>query len=49
MKLQIKKRGDSKVVVLPTHLLKFHDLKEGDWIDMGDIKKINRKDFNHVN
>ena len=48
MKLQIKKRGDSKVIVLPSPFLNFHNLKEGDWLDMGDVVKVKREDFNNV-
>lgn len=41
---QVKKRGDSKVLILSKEFLKFHDLKEGDWIDISDIVKINKKE-----
>jgi len=44
MKTQIKKWGDSKVLVLSSDFLKFNNAKVGDWIDLSDcfycIRKI---------
>jgi len=39
MKTQIKKWGDSKVLILSKEFMKFHDLNEGDWVDIADIVK----------
>ena len=36
MKTQIKKWGDSNVLVLSPEFMKFHNAKIGDWIDLGD-------------
>ncbi len=36
---QIKKYGDSKVIVLSTEFLKFHKLDTDDWVDISDIVK----------
>lgn len=43
MKTQIKTRGDSKVIVLTKEFLKFHDLNEGDWVDISDIVKVDKE------
>ena len=40
MKTQIKKRGDSKIIVLSKEFLKFHDLNENNWVDLSDIIKV---------
>jgi len=37
---QIKKIGTSKGIIIPKEYLKFHKLKEGDWIDISDIIKV---------
>ena len=42
MKTQIKKWGDSKVIVLSPEFLKFHEIKEGDWLDISDAVKVNK-------
>lgn len=39
MKTQVKKSGNSLIIRLSPDFLKFHDLKEGDWIDISDIVK----------
>lgn len=39
MILEIKQRGDSKVIILPKDLLKYHDLKVGDFVDIADMVK----------
>ena len=43
MKTQIKTWGDSKIIVLSRDFLKFHDLKQGDWVDISDIVKLRVK------
>jgi len=46
MKTQIKKWGDSKVIILSTEFLKFHNAKVGDWLDISDaviVKPIKKK------
>jgi len=42
MKTQIKIRGDSKVIVLSKEFVKYHDLNEGDWVDIADIVKVTK-------
>lgn len=42
MKTQIKNYGNSKVIVLTPEFLKFHDLKEGDWLDLSDAIKVKK-------
>lgn len=37
MKTQIKKRGDSNVLVLNKDFMKYHDAKTGDWVDLSDV------------
>ena len=37
MKTQIKKWGDSKVIVLAPEFLKYMELDNGDWVDISDI------------
>lgn len=41
MKLQIKKQGTSKVLILPKPFLEYFKLKEGDWLDLSDVIKCN--------
>jgi antitoxin component of MazEF toxin-antitoxin module len=36
MKTQIKKWGDSNVLVLSPDFMKFHSAKVGDWINLDD-------------
>lgn len=36
MKLEIKKWGDSKIIVLPPHYIKYMKLEVGDYIDISD-------------
>jgi len=40
---QIKKRGTSLVIVLPSEFLKYMNFKEGDWIDISDINKVKKQ------
>jgi len=42
MKTQIKKWGDSAVIILPKEFLNFNDLKISDWVDISDIKKTKK-------
>lgn len=43
MKTQIKKRGSSLVIVLPSEFIKYMKFKEHDWIDISDIHKEVKK------
>ncbi len=43
MKTQIKKWGDSTVIVLTREFMKFNNLEIGDWVDISDLKKQNQK------
>ena len=40
MKVQIKKIGTSKGIYIPHVFLKFHNLTDGDWVDISDIYKV---------
>jgi len=40
---QIKKWGDSKVIILSPEFLKFYDLDVNDWVDISDIIKVEIK------
>jgi len=42
MKTQVKKWGDSKVIILSKEFLKFHKIKTGDWVDISDIIKVKK-------
>lgn len=42
MKTQIKKIGTSKGIILPKEFLKYMGIKEGDWIDISDIIKVDK-------
>jgi len=42
MKTQVKKWGDSKVIILSPEFLKFHELNIGDWVDIADIVKVEK-------
>jgi len=42
MKTQVKKWGDSKVLVLSPDFMKYMELKEGDWVDISDIVKVTK-------
>ena len=37
---QIKKYGDSKVIVLTPEFLKYHKLEVADWVDISDLIKV---------
>lgn len=39
MKTQIKKYGDSKVIVLSPEFMKYMKLNVGDWVDISAIVK----------
>ena len=43
MKTQIKKWGDSKVIILSPEFIKYMELKIGDWVDISDIVKVKIK------
>jgi len=43
MKTQIKKWGDSKVIVLPTEFLDYMKLNTDDWVDISDINKVEKQ------
>jgi len=40
MKTQVKKWGDSNVIVLSPEFLRFQELETGDWVDISDIYKV---------
>jgi len=46
---QIKRSGNSLVVRLPTEFLKYMNLREGDWIDISDINKVEKFDKETTN
>ena len=37
MKTQIKKWGDSSIIVLSPEFMKYHNAKIGYWIDISDV------------
>jgi len=43
MKTQVKKWGDSKVIILSKEVCKYHGIKQGDWIDIADIVKVDKE------
>ena len=49
MKTQVKKWGDSKILVLSPEFIKFHNIEIGDWLDIGDVVKVKPESFNQVN
>lgn len=44
MKTQIKKWGDSKVIILPPEFLKYMNLNVRDWVDISDIVKLTKRE-----
>ena len=46
MRTQIKKWGDSNVLVLSLDFKKYHNAEVGDWVDLTDVKIIKNKDKN---
>jgi len=42
MKTEVKKWGDSKVIVLSPEFMRYHDLAVGDWVDISDLIKVER-------
>ena len=36
MNLEVKKWGDSKILVLPPHYIKYINIEVGDWLDISD-------------
>ena len=44
MKTQIKLIGSkSKGIIIPKDMIKFMELEVGDWVDISDIVKVERK------
>ena len=43
MKLQVKKRPNSLIVVLPKNFINFHKIEENDWINLDDMFVLKRK------
>ena len=43
MKTQIRKYGNSKVIVLDPEFIKYHKVKVGDWVDTSDLVFIPTK------
>lgn len=39
MKVQVRKNGGSMILILPKPFVKYHELEEGDWVDISDIVK----------
>lgn len=37
MKTQIRKYGNSTVIILDPEFIKYRDIKIGDWVDISDI------------
>lgn len=42
MKIEVKKWGDSKVLVLPQNYIKYMKIEVGDWIDISDSVLIKK-------
>ncbi len=42
MKTQIKKWGDSSIIILGKEYMKYNNFNVGDWIDISDIVKVNK-------
>ena len=40
---QIKRFGNSKVIVLPTEFLEYMNLNVDDWVDISDINKVEKQ------
>ena len=51
MKTQIKKHGNSNVLILSPDFMKYHDAKVGDWADLSDviITKLTQEEKKHGN
>jgi len=45
MKTEIKKWGDSSVLVLSPEFMRFHSLAVGDWVDISDLIKVTRPNY----
>ena len=37
---QIKKRGGSLIIVLPSEFVKYMELEELDWVNISDLHKV---------
>jgi antitoxin component of MazEF toxin-antitoxin module len=46
MKVQVIKNGNSKVITLPSTFVRFHGIEIGDWVDISDVKKVEREETN---
>lgn len=44
MKTQIKRWGDSNVVVLSADFMKFHKAQVGDWVDLDGCMVLSKED-----
>ena len=47
MKKQIKKYGNSLVIIFNKDEIEWYGLKEKDWIDLGNIIKLQKKEVKH--
>ena len=41
---QIKKRGASLTIVLPTEFVRYMEFKEYDWVDISEISKVGKNE-----
>ena len=42
MKTQVKKYGNSKVIVLTPEFMKYMEITVGDWVDISDLVKVEK-------
>jgi len=40
---QIKKYGNSTIIILDPNFMRFYDLKVGNWVDLSDIVKVKKE------
>jgi len=45
MKTEIKKWGDSSVLVLSPEFMRFHNLVVGNWVDISDLIKVEKPNY----
>lgn len=43
MKTQIRRYGNSKVILLSNEFMEYMNLEVGDWVDICDIIKVEKK------